>query len=144
MSKKLLSEEEINILRASPYVAQVSKRIVVFTPEFKQIAYDELCQGKKMNEILETRSIKPKMLGEIRVRGIQQKIEKQADREEGFRDLRSENRRRPSKKEATEHERIAQLEHELAYTRQEVEFLKKLSMANTEAQRKWESKQRQK
>ena len=36
--------------------------------------------------------------------------------------------------------RIKQLEHELAYTRQEVEFLKKLQMADMEARRQWESK----
>ena len=41
-------------------------------------------------------------------------------------------------------ERIEQLEHELAYTRQEVEFLKKLQAANMEAQKKWESRHRQK
>ena len=38
---------------------------------------------------------------------------------------------------------IKQLEHELAYTRQEVEFLKKLRMADMEAQKEWESKHRQ-
>ena len=36
------------------------------------------------------------------------------------------------------------LENELAYTQQEVEFLKKLQAANMEAQRQWESKHRQK
>ena len=41
-------------------------------------------------------------------------------------------------------QRIRQLEHELAYTRQEVEFLKKLQVANMEAQKQWESKHRQK
>ena len=40
--------------------------------------------------------------------------------------------------------RDRQLENELAYTRQEVEFLKKLQAANMEAQKQWESKHRQK
>ena len=41
-------------------------------------------------------------------------------------------------------QRLRQLENELAYTRQEVEFLKKLQAANMEAQRQWESKHQQK
>ena len=44
----------------------------------------------------------------------------------------------------TVEQRIRQLENELAYTRQEVEFLKKLQAANMEAQKQWESKHRQK
>lgn len=41
-------------------------------------------------------------------------------------------------------ERIEQLEHELAYTRQEVEFLKKIQNAGMEEQKVWESKHRRK
>lgn len=37
-------------------------------------------------------------------------------------------------------QRIEQLEHELAYTRQEVEFLKKIQEAGMEEQKVWESK----
>lgn len=40
--------------------------------------------------------------------------------------------------------RVRWLTHQLEYTRQEVEFLKKLQMANTEARKEWESKHRPK
>jgi len=142
MSQRLFSEQEMELLNASPYVLRVSKRMVKFTPEFKQLACAELSQGKNMREILEGYSINPELLGETRVRGLQQKIEEQSEREEGFKDMRSENSRKPKKKETCEQERIEQLEHELAYTRQEIEFLKKIVMANTEAQKRWESKHR--
>ena len=60
-------------------------------------------------------------------------------------DGRSENYRRPPKTgEETVEQRIRQLENELAYTRQEVEFLKKLQAANMEAQKQWGCKRRQK
>ena len=65
---------------------------------------------------------------------------------EGFADLRTGNQHKPAK-ETTEHTlgaRVEQLEHELAYTRQEVEFLKKIHVADLEARKLWESKQRQK
>ena len=39
-------------------------------------------------------------------------------------------------------ERVRWLIHELEYAKQEVEFLKKLQMANTEARKEWESKHR--
>ena len=41
-------------------------------------------------------------------------------------------------------EALRQLEHELTYTRQEVEFLKKTQMADMETRRQWESKHRSK
>ena len=46
--------------------------------------------------------------------------------------------------EVSAEQKIRQLEHELAYVKQEVEFLKKLQLANMEAQKSWESKHRQK
>jgi len=62
-------------------------------------------------------------------------------RDTGFADNRQNNYRRPSKTgDESIDTRIKQLEHELAYTRQEVEFLKKLQMADMEARRQWESK----
>ena len=70
---------------------------------------------------------------------------KKAKQESGFSDRRSENYRRPPKTgEETVEQRIRQLENELAYTRQEVEFLKKLQAAILEALKQWESKHRQK
>ena len=76
------------------------------------------------------------------IKSIIQRFPKQKS---GFSDRRSENYRRPPKTgEETVEQRIRQLENELAYTRQEVEFLKKLQAANMEAQKQWESKHRQK
>ncbi|MGI6745407.1 MAG: HTH domain-containing protein [Acutalibacteraceae bacterium] len=40
--------------------------------------------------------------------------------------------------------RVRQLEHELAYAKQEVEFLKKIQQADMEARKQWESKKRRK
>ena len=69
--------------------------------------------------------IDPDMLGESRIEGFRYTLDKQAKRDSGFADQRSSNYRRPSQNgEATVETRIKQLEHELDYTRQEVEFLK--------------------
>ena len=145
MSNKLFNEEEVLALKQSPYVESVSKRSVTFTPEFKQIAYDELCSGKNMKQIFEDYSIDTSTLGGIRIRGFQEKIEKMSFRSEGFANLRKQ---RSKKAEQTPEDklecRVRQLEHELAYAKQEVEFLKKIQQADTEARKQWESKQSRK
>lgn len=67
--------------------------------------------------------------------------QRQAEREDGFVDKREYNAFHPIKKgDGTIECRVKYLEHELAYTRQEVEFLKKLQMADMEARKQWESK----
>lgn len=96
-------------------------------------------------ETMRQYGIDPEILGASRVEGFSYTLNKKAKQESGFSDRRSENYRRPPKTgEETVEQRIRQLENELAYTRQEVEFLKKLQAANMEAQKQWESKHRQK
>ena len=89
--------------------------------------------------------IDPEILGASRVEGFSYTLNKKAKQESGFSDRRSENYRRPPKTgEETVEQRIRQLENELAYTRQEVEFLIKLLWAIMESQKEWDSKHRQK
>jgi len=145
MSDKLLTDEEVALLAENPNVQSVSKRCIVFTPEFKQTAYDELCSGMKMREIMLRHGIDSDMLGVIRVRGFQDRLEKQAERPEGFADLsKTKGANGSEPKDESMQKQIRQLQHELAYTRQEVEFLKKIRMADLEAQKQWESKHRPK
>ena len=146
MARKLITKEEIEKLKQSPYIAKVTPNQVSFTKEFKQMAYLELLEGKLMREILIDSGIDDKILGDRRIWGLAAKIREEAERNGGFEDQRKKNSRRPKKKaeEQIMAERVERLEHELAYTRQEVEFLKKLQAVNMEAQKKWESRHRQK
>lgn len=144
MSRKLLTAEEIAILRESPFVAGISSGRIQFTPEFKRNAYQQLLTGKSMREIFTECGIDPQILGDSRIYGFAQKLRQNADREGGFNDLRDGNSRKPAKstREQAMAERIEQLEHDLAYTRQEVEFLKKIRLADMEAQKQWEKSKR--
>lgn len=146
MPKKPLNAQEVAELRSSPFVAKVISNRISFTAEFKRIAYDEITSGKCMRAVFEEYGIDPEILGSARVWGFADKLRANADREGGFEDLRKHNMRKNAKGtyEQTLAARVEQLEHELAYTRQEVEFLKKIRMADLEAQKQWESKQRQK
>ena len=143
---KPLNAEEIEELRNSPYIVSIISDRISFSPEFKRVAYEQMLSGKPMRTILYEHGIDPEILGDARIWGLANKLRKKADREEGFADLRGNNKRLPAKetKEQELEARVEQLAHELAYTRQEVEFLKKIHMADLEARKLWESKQRQK
>lgn len=145
MSKKLFNAEEIAAFRSSPYVESVSDRSLVFTPEFKEKCHTMYQQGIPMKKILEEHGIDTGAMGKARIAGYCQKLAKGANRPEGFANLRKQKRQVQEQTEQSKLERrVRQLEHQLAYAQQEVEFLKKLQQANMEAQKQWESKHRQK
>ena len=139
------SKHEMEILRGNPYVASVSTHTIKFTPEFKKLVYEARVQGISIAETMRKCGIDPDVLGYSRVKGFRCSLNKKAGLEDGFKDGRSENYRRLAKTGSeTVEQRVRRLEHELAYTRQEVEFLKKLQVANSEAQKQWEFKHQQK
>ena len=145
MSNKLLSEEEVTALRASPHVESATSRAVTFTPEFKKTVYRELLGGKNIRDIFEDHGIDTGALGQVRLNGFLARLRQESDRAEGFANLRHQRRRKTEEERSQSAERrIRQLEAELAYTRQEVEFLKKVQAADMEARKAWESKHRQK
>lgn len=145
MSRKLFSEEEVAAFHSSPYVESVSERSIVFTPEFKEICYQAYQQGQSLKKVLEEHGIDTGAMGQTRINGFSQKLEREANRPEGFANLRKEKRKKEIQTTESKLElRVRQLEHQLAYAQQEVEFLKKLQQANMEAQKQWKSKHRQK
>lgn len=143
MSKNLFTEEEVTLLRASPHVESVTVRSITFTPEFKSILYQELSEGGNIWDLLEKHGISTGVLGKNRVNGLLDKIRRTANREEGFQNLRRSPRKgEPQDSEESLRKQVKQLTLQLAYTRQEVEFLKKLQTADMEARKSWESKHR--
>lgn len=140
-----LSKREIEQLQNNPYIASVTTSTVRFTEEFKKMAYEQKIQGVSISETMRRCGIDPEILGASRVEGFRYVLNKKAKLEGGFADQRGENCRRPTGPgEESMEQRLRKLENELAYTRQEVEFLKKLQAANMEAQKQWESRHRQK
>lgn len=144
VNKKLFSQEEMDQLSSNKYVKAVYPSTVRFTEEFKQYFLDRRSEGVTSTQIFLECGIDPAVLGESRIDGFRYMVKKQASREEGLADLSKQGRKlkAPGAHPAneTDAEKLRRLEHELAYTRQEVEFLKKLQMADMEARRQWESK----
>lgn len=135
------TSEQMDRLRENHYVESVAPSSVRFTEEFKQRFYQKHSSGMSAPSIFRECGIDPAVLGPSRIKGFCYTLNKQAKRDTGFSDNRQNNHRQPEKPgEATVDTRIRQLEHELAYTRQEVEFLKKLQLADMEARKQWESR----
>lgn len=135
------TKEQVDLLKVNPYVKSISTSTIRFTEEFKKYFYEHYHSGMTARQLFIKCNIDPDILGESRIEGFRYTLNKQAKRESGFTDTRTANSRKPAKDgEITAESRLKQLEHELAYTRQEVEFLKKLQMADMEARRQWESK----
>ena len=121
------TQEEVQQLSINKYVKSVSQSTVRFTEEFKQYFLDRRSEGATSTQIFLECGIDPAVLGESRIEGFRYMVKKQADREGGLTDrnaqrgkFKAPNTKSPENE--TDAERLRRLEHELAYTRQEVEF----------------------
>ena len=89
--KSRFTADQIRRLRDSPYVLSVTKTTVTFTAEFKKIFYDQRHNGLSPEKVFSKYGIDPEVLGSTRIRGFAQRVEEQASRDDGFRDLRAQN-----------------------------------------------------
>ena len=145
MSNHYFTEEQVLVLRQSSHVQTVTRKTITFTPEFKQTVAAQLASGGLINDILKENGIDPEILGFGRVYSFRKRVIEEAERRERFADLRRDKHPASfSTHRDTMVERLNYLEHELAYTKQEVEFLKKIQQADLEARKAWESKHRRK
>jgi hypothetical protein len=124
MTSKKFTEGEINHLRASSYVLEVSPSIVHFSAEFKKKFWEAIIAGKTPRNIVTNLGIDPNILGETRLNGLKGMIRNEVKAGNGFRDLDTYNKYLDGY--ITPEGRIKYLEQQLAYKDQEIEFLKKI------------------
>ena len=124
MAIKKFTQEEMNHLRASPYVLDVSPSIVHFSAEFKELFWNSIQAGKEPRNIVIELGIDPDILGAYRVSGLKGMIRNEVRAGKGFRDLKTYG---TYFKGYTDPEaKVKYLEQQLAYKDQEIEFLKKI------------------
>ena len=124
MANKKFTQEEMNHLRASPYVLDVSPSIVHFSAEFKELFWNSIQEEKEPRDIVIELGIDPEIHGECRVTGLKGMIRNEVRAGKGFRDLKTYG---SYVKECTNPEaKVKYLEQQLAYKDQEIEFLKKI------------------
>ncbi|MDD3224754.1 MAG: hypothetical protein PHX70_08690 [Clostridium sp.] len=126
MAKKKFTEEEMNHLRASNYVLDVSSTIVRFSAQFKKIFWDTFITGQKPRDIVMNFGIDPDILGDVRIGGLKSMIRNEVKAGNGFRDL--ETYQGTINGFMTPEAKIKILEQQLAYKDQEISFLKKLHL----------------
>jgi hypothetical protein len=124
MANKKFTEEEMNHLRASSYVLDISPNIVHFSAEFKEKFWNSILLGKAPREIVIELGIDPEILGENRVNGLKTMIRNEVRAGKGFRDVETYG---TYVKDFTNPEaKVKYLEQQIAYKDQEIEFLKKI------------------
>ena len=130
MANKKFTEEEMNHLRASSYVLDISPSIVHFSAEFKEKFWNSIQMRKAPREIVIELGIDPEILGENRLNGLKSMIRNEVRAGKGFRDLETYG---SYVKDFTNPEaKVKYLEQQIAYKDQEIEFLKKIVFLSRE------------
>ena len=124
MANKKFTEEEMNHLRANPYVLDVSPNIVHFSATFKEKFWAGIEAGKTPTDIVEELGIDTEILGTNRVAGLKSMIRKEVEAGKGFRDLETYGKYLDVFTNSDA--KIKHLEQQIAYKDQEIEFLKKI------------------
>lgn len=124
MASKKFTVGEMEQLRKSPYVLDVSPSIVHFSAEFKALFYKALQAGKEPRETVLEMGIDPDILGGNRVMGLRTMVREEVKAGKGFRDLKTYGKYLDCL--LTPEAKIRLLEQELAYKSQEIEYLKKI------------------
>ncbi|WP_371321714.1 IS3 family transposase [Robertmurraya korlensis] len=131
MSKKLLSEKEIELLAKNPYVKSVSPKGITYSDEFKELFITQYDQGKFPREIFEDCGFDIEVIGIVRIESSGKRW-REAYRKHGvlgLRDTRSGNSGRPRERELSIEEKYARLEAENNLLKAENELLKKIRFA---------------
>lgn len=132
MKIKEFTEEEMAQIRENEYILDVTPEFVYYSAEFKERFYREYQQGKKPRKIIEGMGIDTNILGQTRVNGIKRRVLRDVQLGKGFTEITSESCVTQTGRTLTPETKIRRLEHELAYTRQELEFVKKIIAAGRE------------
>lgn len=131
MIKNVFTNEDMEVLRENRYTYKVTPYMLQFTREFKALFWKEYQQGSLPRQILEKYGYPADMLGKERIWGITQVIKKQHASQDGLREGRRPRARSKPKEGGTTEEQVKQLQGEVQYLRQEIEFLKKISSIRT-------------
>lgn len=136
--------KQIKMLLNSPHVANVSCNSISYTKEFKEWAWQRYCDGIAPKQIFRDAGIDPLVLGLNRVKGFFDALRDQKERGLPFNEGRDPHAELPEKLfnlpvlprkpkhtviEITPNE-LAKLVHQVKYLTQELDFLKKIILAD--------------
>ena len=127
-------------LGKNPYVYKVTKHKLYYTAKFKEDFWISYQAGNAPRKILSDFGFDIEMFGQKQIDSLVQRIKKQALAGNGFSEGENRTKRIPmeetSEKERSSPQSIERMQNELLYLRQEVEFLKKIMIADNAKKRK--------
>ena len=130
---KEYTAKQVKQLMANPYTLRVTKNKLYFTKEFKRDFWASYQAGNAPRKILTDFGYDLACFEQKQIDSFVQRIKKQALSGEGFREGENHEKRVRMKLVEQPDENalsIEQMQHELLYLRQEVEFLKKIIKAD--------------
>lgn len=124
---KKYTQKQIKELKQNPYTFKVDEQRIFFTVEFKKIFWRKYQAGMSPRAIFKELDYSLDYFGQKQIDGIVQRIKKEAMAGE-FTEGYSRNNRMKIKEseEDISPQNIKQIQNELLYLRQEVDFLKKV------------------
>ena len=130
---KEYTPKQIKELKANPYTLNVTKNKLYFTAKFKEDFWISYQAGNAPRKILSDFGYNLDLFEQKQIDSLVQRIKKQALSGNGF--TEGENRTKRVAMKATDEielsspQSIERMQNELLYLRQEVEFLKKIIIA---------------
>ena len=126
--------KQIKQLERNPYVFKVTKHKLYYTAKFKEDFWISYQAGNSPRKILIGFGFDIDIFGQKQIDSLVQHIKKQALSGNGFSEGENRQRRVPmkatSEEELSSPQSIERMQNELLYLRQEVEFLKKIIIAD--------------
>ncbi len=125
MSIYRFTEKEIEKLRNNSNVKNVTEKAITYTKEFKEYIIREYNKGRHIREIYEEAGFDVEVLGD-RIKKSTYRWKQQSKRLEGLKDTRKGGSGRPRTRHLTKDELIQRQKAEIAYLKQERDFLLEL------------------
>lgn len=118
------TKEQVQLLAENQYTRRVSEMSISFTPEFHRKFIKMKNDGMSNREIFRSCNYDPKMMGIHRMATIARKTKGKDPKD--FPDKRPLKSKAPTFDETSDKKAMRQMQHEIKYMRQEIEFLKKI------------------
>lgn len=126
--------KQIKELKRNPYTFKATKNKLYFTSKFKEDFWNSYQAGNAPRKILKDFGYDLDYFGQKQIDDLVQRIKRQALSGNGFTEGENRQRRVPmkgiSEEELSTPQSIERMQNELLYLRQEVEFLKKIIIAD--------------
>lgn len=124
---KKYTQKQIKELKRNPYTLQVDEKRIFFTIEFKKIFWTKYQAGMSPRAIFKELNYNLDYFGQKQIDSIVQRVKKEAISGEFTEGYSRNNRMKIKEPEGNiSPQNIKQMQHELLYLRQEVDFLKKV------------------